>query len=228
MAQKPAVTISHKLNLVIPIYEDDLKTVKAYVHSTPIGVAVWERYFFVISQTFAQLYNNGIGMTGGQRMALLLMKRTAEEAEIWEGDAGVEKGLVEEIRRLSTVIIPGPDGWRQVPWSVATKQGIVAGEDRSEVENAIVFFIVSSAMLPRGQREKMLKAAAGLWGARTSSLKPTEFIASLPTSIETGTSTPAETSSAEEEAGGPSPAMTPSATAPGPRSLPTRQSSIPH
>ena len=51
-----------------------------------------------------------------------------------------------------------------LPWEVAIDRNKVSDEDRREVENAIVFFIVGYATLNRGQREPVLTAAVGLWG----------------------------------------------------------------
>ena len=180
--------LDRQLNLVIPIYGEDEKTVLCHVHSTPISREVFERYFVPIGQTFSQIFSLGFGQAGGPRVAMLLLKRIAQKMEVWEGPEGVEAGLVAEIRRLTVVLALIDGAWRQVPLHVAVERGILDEEDRGEVENAIVFFIAVSAMLRRKERREMLDEALNLWGARTSSSTSTEFAASLPTSTATGSS----------------------------------------
>ncbi len=179
--------IDKKLNLIVPVYEDDEKTVRCHVHSTPISRETFEKYFLVISQTFGSIYNQGLGKTAGPAVSMLLLKMCAERDKSWDGDDGVEKGLVEEIRRLTTVVVPASEGggWQTVPLKIAADRGFLTKDDMAEVENAIVFFIVNSAMLQRAQRREMLEEASNLWGARISSSTPTEFIASLPKSTAT-------------------------------------------
>ena len=98
--------------------------------------------------------------------------------------------LVEEIRRLTLVVVPAErkGGWQTIPLGVAVERGFLTADDRAEVENAIVFFIVNSAVLPRAQRREMLEEASNLWGARISSSTPSEFAASLPKSTATARS----------------------------------------
>lgn len=185
--------LDRKLNFVIPIYENDEKTVRAYVHSTPITSEVSDRYFMILAQTFAAIFNRGLGVAAGPGVALRLLQHIATTEGVWEniGDApGVKTGLVEEIRRLTMILVPAGarEAWQQVPLQVAVDRQMISDDDRSEVENAIVFFIAVSATLARVQRKAMLEAASGLWNAQISSLTSTEFAASLRTSTATGSS----------------------------------------
>lgn len=174
--------IDKKLNLIVPVYGDDEKTIRCYVHSTPISRETFEKFFLTISQAFGAIYNQGLGKTAGPAVSMMLLKRCAEIDKVWDGEDGVEKGLVEEIRRLTVVVVPAAEGpgWQTIPLGVAVERGFLTADDRAEVENAIVFFIVNSAVLPRAQRREMLEEASNLWGARISSSTPSEFAASLP------------------------------------------------
>ena len=78
------------------------------------------------------------------------------------------------------MIVPGPDGWETLPWQTAKAAGKIDDGDAGELENAIVFFIVVSAIHKRRALEATLLAVAGLWSAQTSSLNVTEFQNSLP------------------------------------------------
>lgn len=179
--------IDRRLNLVVPILDEEGKKTVAYVHSTPLAEQTVEAHFLLLGHTFSAIFNQGLGAAAGPGVALRLLKRIAESDKIWtnaDGSAGPAQMLVEEIRRLSLVITPGEPGrdWLQLPLDVAVAQGKLSAEDRAEVENAIVFFIAVSATLPRAQRREMLMAACELWGAQLSSSNATAFASSLKTS----------------------------------------------
>jgi hypothetical protein len=93
--------------------------------------------------------------------------------------------LRNEIHRLTNVLVPGANGWETIPYDDAIKTGAVSDEDLSEVENALVFFIVVSAMHRRQVLRVMLPGAASLWGAQTSLLDCSGFGATLRTSTVT-------------------------------------------
>jgi hypothetical protein len=136
----------------------------------------------------------------------MLLKKTAKDMNLWDrpdGAPGEGQLLFENIRRLTTVAVPAAGGgWENVPLHVAVNRKFLSADDQHEVENAIVFFIVNSAMLPRQSRAETLEAAVGLWGARLSSSNSSDFTASLKKSK--GTASSGETSpvpAPEERAG---------------------------
>lgn len=174
--------IDRRLNLVIPVEQDD-GTI--YVHSSPIARAVFDRYFMVIAKTFSSIYNEGLGVTSGPRVAALLLKDTATNLGVWDGEAGVERGLMNEVRRLSNVIMLGPAGWTTIPFQEAVDKKMIDDTDRSEVENAIVFFTVASLMHKKAELPAILGGAVSLWGGQITSSNCTEYASSLPTSTAT-------------------------------------------
>jgi hypothetical protein len=187
--------IDRKLNLVVPIYEDnsDDSPVIAYVHSTPLAEVVVDRYFMVLGQTYNAIFSQGLGFAAGPGHAMRVLRHIATERGVWEdqkdGTTGVARGLVEEIRRLTNVAAIDKEGrWNALPLAVALNQGVISEDDKTEVENAIAFFIASCATLNRAQREGVLKAAGEIWGAQISYLGFTEFLNSLRTSTATGNS----------------------------------------
>lgn len=212
--------IDKRLHLVVPIYADDAKTsVAAYIHSTPLSEEAIDRHFLLLAQTFSQTFSQGLGVGAGPAVAMRLLRRIAENTKAWtneDGSPGDAKLLVEEMRRLTTVIVPGTDGWQQVPLQVAVDRNFISAEDRSEVENGIVFFIAVSATLPRDQRAAMLKEFVDLWGAQASSSSSTDFAASLKTSKGTGNT------------GAKSPAPVPSVAAPAAATVDGKRASVPH
>jgi hypothetical protein len=198
------VKIDRRMNLVVPILDDEGKTEVAYVHSVPLAEADVERNFELLGQTFAAIFNRGLGAAAGPGVAARLLKRIAIADGLWETrekGPGPAQLMLEEIRRLTNVIVPGEPGkgWQQLPIQVAVDTGKLSDEDRAEVENAIVFFIAVSATLPRAQRREMLESAAALWGARLSSSTSTELASSLKTStgdVNIGANPPAPASGA--------------------------------
>lgn len=174
--------IDRQLNLVIPV---ERETGTLYVHSMPIGREVFERYFLVISKTFASIYSEGLNVMAGPRVAALMLRQTAETMGVWLGEDGVEAGLMAEIRRLSNVLTLGDNGWQMQPLQVALDRQVLDAEEVSEVENAIVFFTVASLMHHRSEREGVVTGAAKMWNAQISSQSIMELKASLQTLTET-------------------------------------------
>lgn len=178
------MVIDKKFNLVIPIDREDGKI---YVHSIPISREIFERHFLVFSKTFAAIYGEGLGFLGGPRIAALLLRKVATDMGLLED---IEKSLIPEINRLTCVLAPGPNGWQNYPWAQALAAGIIDDDDKSEVENAITFFIVASAMHKKTQRKEILEGATEIWGGLITLLAPMEFVASLTTSTEIEPSMP--------------------------------------
>ncbi len=97
----------------------------------------------------------------------------------------LDQGLLPELRRLTNVLVLEEGrGWITHPYHDA--RSWLDEDDRSEVENAIAFFITTSAVMRRDMVPATLDLANSLWGAQTTYSDCTEYAASLPTS------TPAE------------------------------------
>lgn len=174
--------IDKSLNFVIPVDRED-GTI--YVHAQPVRREVFEQYFLAISKTFAAIYGEGLGPIAGPRVAAMMLKEVSVNAGLWDGPSGVENGLMNEIRRLSNVLVPGKNGWEMRPLQEALDSGLIDEDDASEVMNALVFFTVVSCMHKRTAREPILDGAGRMWGAEISSLSISDYAASLPTSTET-------------------------------------------
>jgi len=168
--------INKALNLVIPIESDDGGTI--YVHSTSISRAVFEQFFVVISKAFSQIYNEGLGVTAGPRIAAMMVRKVAEDMGVKDD---VEKGLINEMKRLTNVVAPGEHGWETLPLDEAVRTGRISADEMSEVENALAFFSLASAMHRKAEKEAILRGAVSLWGGQITSLNSTEWLASLPT-----------------------------------------------
>jgi hypothetical protein len=174
-----AVKMNKKLNFVIPV---DTAVGEILVHSMPISREVFERYYMEIGKTFAEIYTAGLGITAGPRVAKLVLKKISEDLGTWDGPAGVENGLLNEIRRLSNAIVPSDKGWSVIPLHEAIEKGVIDADDATEVENALTFFTVASSMHKRQDARGILEGAGKLWGARVESLSCTELKDSFQTS----------------------------------------------
>lgn len=172
--------IDKKLNLVIPVDTDD-GTV--FVHSTPMSREMFEEYFLIISSTFAEIYKRKLDIVAGPRVAMMMLKKVAQEMGMSEGPGGAED-LVAEIRRLTNVAIPSETkGWETYPLQDVIDRKLLTPDDISEVEGAVCFFILASAMHLRREIPAILDGMTSLWDAQTTSLGFTEYVASLRTSI---------------------------------------------
>lgn len=171
--------IDKKLNLIVPI---ETAAGTTYIHSTPIGREAFDKYFLVISKTFAAIYSEGLSVIAGPRVAAMMLKKISEIAGVWDGPEGVELGLMAEIRRMSNVVRLTENGWQPIPLQMALDKGLLDSEDIEEAEGAIVFFTLASLMHRRNEIPEVLGGLCRLWGTQTSFLSVMEYQKSLPTS----------------------------------------------
>lgn len=169
------------LNLVVPVSTDNGT---AYIHSTPIRREVFREHFLVLSKTLNSMYAEGVSQVTGPRIAALMLEKISKEDGIWETDGaiiGVKDSLINEIRRLSNVILSTSEGWKTIPLMDAVNQGKLEIEDVEEAEGFIVFFTCISRIHKRKEVLTFLGPMAKLWNTQSTLLNVTEYIASLPT-----------------------------------------------
>jgi hypothetical protein len=192
------VQINEQLHLTLTVDRVDGSTV--YVHAMPISREIFDRYFLVLGKVFSRMYAEGLGIVAGPRLAALLLRQLAQELGQWDGPAGVERGLMGEIRRLANVVAPsanGVAGWQIYTYDDARRLGVIDEDDGAEVDSLLVFFTVVWRLHRRQERLTVLAGGASLWGAQTSSLSLSGFVDSLPTSTvtaNTGATPPAVSS----------------------------------
>jgi hypothetical protein len=180
------VKINRDLNLVIPVERGD--DIKLYVYSIPVATFVFERYYMVFARAFNRIYTDGLGIMSGPRVAAFILRDVAREMGAWDGPEGAERGLMAEMRRLTSVIVLDDKGWCPIPLHEAVARSFLDERDVSEVENALVFFTLAWHMHRRADREAILASGMKLWSGQLEWLSLSEFCSSLPTSIEIGTS----------------------------------------
>jgi len=184
--------IDRNLNLVVPV-DTDNGTI--YVHSTPISRDVFKQYYLPISKTFSAIYQEGLSVVAGPRIAAMMLETISRslpslsgQGSAWEGRDGVENGLLNEIKRLSNVVMPGDNGWTTLPLDDAIRQKLLSQDDLDEVEGILVFFICASAMHLRRELNSILSGLTKMWGGQIVSSNSSAWATSLATSIETGNS----------------------------------------
>jgi hypothetical protein len=114
-----------------------------------------------------------------------MLQHIAKQDGVWDGEGGVQHGLLSEIRRLSNVVLPSEGRWQTMPYDEAARRKLIDEDDAIDMENALVFFICVSAYL-RGKRNKekldiIFSMMASRWNSPTTSLDCMAFAASLPT-----------------------------------------------
>lgn len=173
------IKLDKKLNIVLPIDS-------GWVHSTPVSYEIFEKYFIPISKAFARVFNEGLGTFAGPRVAYLMLKKVAEEDGNWEtpDGQGVGQGLLNEIIRLSNVILPaeGGHGWITMPLYEVLRQSKLDHDEKSEVLNGLVFFTLASSMARKTDLRGMLSGIVKFWDGQITSLDSTAYLASLPIS----------------------------------------------
>jgi hypothetical protein len=176
--------VDKKLNLVVPCEQEGGEII--YFHSIPILKETFQRYSLVIAATFCKLLVNGL-QSMGARIAAFTLQEVAEEMEKWEGTQGVKEGLLNEIDRLTNVLVMGANGWESVPVQTAIARGGIDEDDYEEAKQKIVFFILISAMARRDVAASFMVILENDWGMLTTPLNATAYGNSLLTSTVTET-----------------------------------------
>lgn len=172
------------MNFVVPLYHGD--AVYAYVHARPISAAAFEMNYRLLIRTYNTMLSEG---PVAARMGHLFLKDAAAALAPDNSDGStISAPLLNEIGRMSSVILATKTGWQTLPLQQALDSKLLDPEDAIEAANASLFFIAVWHVSPKQTRDGLLKTATELWGAVRSPLQPTEWIASLPTSTATAPS----------------------------------------
>lgn len=166
--------------------------VKLWAYHTPISKEVFDSHFRVLAATKSALSDKGahyLRMTA-PRVAFLALKDEGKKDAYarglidTQGQARDEDtpALIAELKRLTMILAPGQNGWETLPVEAALSARKIDAEDWEEVASSIVFFSCHYAMSRKADRETTARVYAFLIDASITSLTPTEFVASLPSS----------------------------------------------
>jgi len=183
--------INSDLNIVLPVRTDEKGNVLVHGYHTPISRAVFEANYRVLAATKSALAGKGIHyqMDAGPRIAgLVLRDESAKESrEVGNYDADGKPNmdgalaLLADIKRLTMILVPTPEGWAYKPVDVAIANGFIDDEEWGELSSQIVFFTAHYSMAKRADREKMGRATASVLNALSTSSSVTDYAFSLPT-----------------------------------------------
>jgi hypothetical protein len=173
------LSLNAKLHLVIPIYDDeDEDKIIGYAHSAPISRETYDAHFMLIARTLSAIFEGGAGGFGPRTASQTLLK-VAEKSD----DPTEALDLLNEIRRLTNVVLRGPHGWETHQFQNVVDHRLISSTDILEVSNAILYFTVASAVLRKKERRVLTETVSTL-GAQTSSSDFMAFAASLGTSTD--------------------------------------------
>jgi len=162
-----------------------------WAYHTPISRDVFELNYRAISAANLTIFSKGVGFAAesGPIIATLALRDAArgDALESLESAGDPATPLLGEIKRLTMVLAPSPQGYDIVPVDIALSRGTIDAEDWKEAESSIVFFTCGLWMVRRERREMKRSALASVLQGSITSLPPTEFVASLATSTKVET-----------------------------------------
>jgi hypothetical protein len=175
------VSINKKLNLVIPVEEDE--KIKAWIYSVPLSYEVFEANYMLLIRTLSYLYANGIGPLMAIRVARLALKDVSKQID---DNENASINLMNEIERTMSLLTTDEFGkWKPMPYGLAKSKHVLSEVRFREVENAIVYFIVASAVHLEDEMPMAYNGLNQIWKAQTTLLSAMEYGNSLPISTPT-------------------------------------------
>ena len=154
-----------------------------HVHSASISRAVFEQFYLEIGKVFSQCFdsiNQAHLALSAPQLAYPALKSIATKAGNWEGPGGVKFGLINEIIRLTNVLVSTENGWEQIPLDTAVKREIINEDEEAEILSSLVFFTAISKVAPKDLKHSFLEMAGALRSWVLSSLDCTEYMNGLP------------------------------------------------
>lgn len=190
--------INDALNVVLPVRSGPSGTEVSAFH-TPISREVFEANYKLLAYTKANLASEGIyyQMDTGPRIAAMVLRDRARHDAEAQGDIG-DKGkpseraaeaLFEEMKRLTTILGPTPNGWQTLPVDAAIQADIITRDEWDETLSEIVFFTCHYALARSAEKQGIGQATASVLKASVTSSPLSEYVASLPKSTMAAPST---------------------------------------
>ena len=156
-----------------------------HVYSLPLARIVFEQFVFEMGETYSKVFAGydpkHVAMTAPQ-MAFPALKAVATRMGTWDGPAGVQAGLINELSRLTTVAHTTDMGWTQTLLPIALSRGILDEDEHAEVLASLCFFFLALRAGPRSLMGVSLTVAGMPRGWQHTSSDFTTWIDSLQTS----------------------------------------------
>jgi hypothetical protein len=175
------VKIDRNLNLVMQVQTEKKGTI--YIHSASISRSVFEQFYLELGKVFSQCFdsiNQAHLALSAPQLAYPALKAISKQAGNWEGAGGVQFGLVNEIIRLTNVLVSGERGWEAIPFDTAVKREVLNEDEEMEALSSLVFFTAISKVAPRDLKNSFLEMAGALRNWELTSLDSMEYMNGLP------------------------------------------------
>ena len=173
--------IDRNLNLVMQVQTDGNGTV--YIHSASISRSVFEQFYLELGKVFSQCFdsiNQAHLALSAPQLAYPALKSIATKAGNWDGAGGVKFGLINEIVRLTNILVSTEKGWETLPFDIAVKREIFDEDEEAEILSSLVFFTAISKVAPKELKNSFLEMAGALRNWELTSLDSMEFQNGLP------------------------------------------------
>ena len=156
-----------------------------FIHSTSISRSVFETFYLELGKVFSQCFdsiNQAHLALSAPQLAYPALKSIATQAGNWDGAGGVKFGLVNEIVRLTNVLVAGENGWETIPFDTAVKREVLNEDEEMEALSSLVFFTAISKVAPKDLKNSFLEMAGALRNWELTSSDSTEYMNGLPIS----------------------------------------------
>lgn len=173
--------IDRNLNLVMRVETEGSGVV--YIHSASISRSVFEQFYLELGKVFSQCFDSTnpshLALSAPQ-LAYPALKAVATAQGNWDNVGGVKFGLINEIIRLTNVLVATEKGWESMPFDVAVKREVLNEDEELEALSSLVFFTAISKVAPKDLRVSFLEMAGSLRNWEFSSLDSTAYTNGLP------------------------------------------------
>ena len=173
--------IDRNLNLVMQVQTEKKGTV--FIHSSSISRSVFEQFYLELGKVFSQCFdsiNQAHLALSAPQLAYPALKAISKQAGNWDGAGGVQFGLVNEIIRLTNVLVSGERGWESIPFDTAVKREVLNEDEEMEALSSLVFFTAISKVAPKDLKNSFLDMAGALRNWELTSLDSMEYMSGLP------------------------------------------------
>ena len=174
--------IDRNLSLVMQVQTEGNGLV--HIHSTSISRSVFEQFYLELGKVFSQCFdsiNQAHLALSAPQLAYPALKSIAQKAGNWDGAGGVKFGLINEIIRLTNVLVSTENGWETIPFDVAVKREILNEDEEAETLSSLVFFTAISKVAPKDLKNSFLEMAGALRSWEITLSECTEYMNGLPT-----------------------------------------------
>lgn len=178
--------IDRKLNLVMPIQTEGNGIV--HVHSISISRDIFDQFYLELGKVYSQCFDNKNPehfILSAPQLAYPALKAVSKKLGTWEGEGGVQSGLINEIVRLTTILINGANGWESLPFDIVRKRKLLDEDEEAEVLSSLVFFTVICKVAPKELRVSFMEMSASLRNWVLTSSDCMEYKNGLPISTKT-------------------------------------------